>query len=337
MARVTQKIIAQQLGLSSSLVSRALSGTADAIGADPQTVRRIQEKARELGYVPSAAARQLRGSGQPVIGLAVADLLDPFFGPAVAEVITQCHRAGYAIALTGFEQRQANPADVDLLLQHDLAALFVLGSGSMEWTGRFKTRNIPMIRIGHGPRAPGVVDICHDEALGMKLIVDHLIKQGHRRFALAGAKQTVHENRLRIARSQVEKHRNQHTRHLTVLGGSQVMQAGLEAAEQLVAKHGKHWPTAIICSSDAVAMGVIHGANRHGIKAPDHVAVTGYDDLALAQLATPPLTSVRQPVPDMVAAAIKCIQSNCAKIPPAPFRPQLVIRESTGVAQNKPT
>lgn len=337
MARVTQKTIAQKLGLSPSLVSRALSGTADAIGADPHTVRAIQDKARELGYVPSAAARQLRGAGQPVIGLAVADLRDPFFGPAVAEVITQCHRAGYALALTGFEQRQANPADVDLLLQHDLSALFVLGSGSMEWTGRFKERNIPMIRIGHGPRAPGVVDICHDEALGMKLIVDHLTKLGHRRFALAGARLPVHENRLRIARALLEKRHGKAPRPFIALGDGNVMQAGIEAAEQLAAKYARAWPTAVICSSDAVAMGVIRGADRHGVKVPMQVSVTGYDDLALAQLATPPLTSMRQPVPDMVTAAINYIQSERGTKPPAPLRPHLVVRNSTGTAQNNPS
>lgn len=329
MARVTQKTIAQRLGLSPSLVSRALSGTADAIGADPQTVRAIQEKARELGYVPSAAARQLRGAGQPVIGLAVADLRDPFFGPAVAEIIAQCHRAGYALALTGFEQRQANPADVELLLQHDLSALFVLGSGSLEWTYRFKTRNIPMIRIGQGPRTSGVIDICHDENHGMKLIVDHLIQLRHRRFALVGARLAVHENRLHIARDLLNKCKVHNVGLFIAPGDGNVIQAGIEATDLLIAKYGRRWPTALICSSDAIAMGVIRGADRQGIKAPLHISVTGYDDIALAELATPPLTSVRQPLPDMVAAAIKFVQSGNTTKPPSSFQPILVVRDST--------
>jgi DNA-binding LacI/PurR family transcriptional regulator len=148
--RVTQKQIARQLGLSPSLVSRALAGTAHLIGADPATVQRIESTARSLGYVPNAAARQLRGAGQPVLGLVVMDLEDPFFGPAVAEVIRQSHAAGYALSLAGFERRKAEAADIQLLLQQDLKALLVLGSGPLDWVNRFLERKVRVIRLGSG-------------------------------------------------------------------------------------------------------------------------------------------------------------------------------------------
>ena len=334
--RITQKKLAQRLGISASLVSRALSGTADRIGADPQTVRRIWQTARDLGYVPSAAARQLRGAGQAVIGLAVADLQDPFFGPAVAEIITQFHRAGYALALAGMERRQANPADVELLLQHNLRALLILGEGSLAWTRRFHERHIPMVRIGRGPAAPGVVDIRHDETRGMTQVINHLIARGHRRFALAGARQPVHEHRLEMARNILRRRGVRRADRLTAMGSGGVLRAGVEAANLLSKRCGTNWPSAVICSSDTIAMGVIRRARDLGIPVPNRVSVTGYDDLALAQLATPPLTSVRQPLPAMIAAALRWVQTGLPPDPPESFPPELTIRESSGVMQPTP-
>lgn len=326
--RVTQKEIARQLGLSSSLVSRALSGTAGHIGARPDTVQRIRRKASALGYVPSAAARQLRGGGPPVIGLVAADLQDPFFGPAVAEVIRQSHRAGYALSLAGFEQRTPSRADTELLLQHELAALLVLGGGALEWIEPFRARGIAVVRIGSGPRLPGVADVRVDEAKGLELVVRHLLELGHRDIAFIGARLAVHEQRLQLLREALRRRHLKLPPRRAVLAGPDVLEAGLQGVEQL-AGTGGDWPTAIVCSSDAVALGVLRGAARHGLRVPEHVSVTGFDDLALAHLATPPLTSVRQPLDAMVADALRLVREGTRAAPAPPHEPHLVVRSST--------
>ena len=123
--RIRQKDIAKRLGLSTSLVSRALAGKAASIGVRPETVLQIEQTARALGYVPSAAARQLRGTSAGIAGVVAADLQDPFFGPAVAEIIRQSHQAGYALSLVGFDQRGAESPDLGLMLQQDLCGLIV--------------------------------------------------------------------------------------------------------------------------------------------------------------------------------------------------------------------
>lgn len=327
--RITQKDIARKLGISSSLVSRALAGTAPAIGADPTTVQRIQETARALGYSPSAAARQLRGAGQPVLGLAVMDLQDPFFGPAVAEVIQQSHRAGYAISLAGFDHRRVNESDVQLLLQLDLKALMVLGSGDIAWTDRFLKRGIPVVRIGGGALPAGAAHVTVDESWGMKLIVDHLAGNGHRQLAFIGAELPVHQNRLHWVRHHAKRHRITLLPRMAILAGPDVLEAGVLGVERLAQACGGEWPSAIICSSDTVALGALRGVARHGLRVPEHVSLTGYDDLALAALATPPLTSVRQPLADMVAAALRIVSAGKPGISPPAHRPTLVLRAST--------
>ncbi|MCX7668516.1 MAG: substrate-binding domain-containing protein, partial [Anaerolineae bacterium] len=90
------------------------------------------------------------------------------------------------------------------------------------------------------------------------------------------------------------------------------------------------WPTAVLCSSDAVALGVLRGLNEAGWRVPEHVSVTGFDDLTLARLANPPLTSVRQPLADMVADALRLATAETAPKPASHLHaPSLVVRAST--------
>lgn len=330
--RVTQKDIARKLGLSASLVSRALSGTADRIGADPDTVRAIQEQAQAMGYVPNAAARQLRGTGQPVLGLVAADLEDPFFGPAVAEVIRQCHRTGFALSLAGFDHRTPSAADTHLLLQHDLKALVVVGGGALDWVAPFVERHVRVIRIGSGPAHPAVHEIAIDERAGFTLLVRHLLELGHRDLAFIGVRQAVHERRLGLVRDLLQGHRLKLPPHRSILAGEDVLAAGLEGVERLARQADGRWPTAVIASSDAVALGVLRGAASHGLRVPEHLSVTGFDDLALARLATPPLTSVHQPLAAMVKEALRVAALDGPPAPAAPHPVRLVVRGSTTAA-----
>ena len=332
--RITQKDIARELGVSSSLVSRSLAGTAPAIGANPGTVRRIQEQARRVGYIPNAAARQLRGHGQPVVGLVAADLEDPYFGPAVAEVIRQSHRAGFALTLAGFERRQPGLSDVDLLLQHDLKALLILGGGPLDWVKPFVERGVAVIRIGRGLACPGVAEVTLDELTGMGLVVRHLTDLGHRKLAFIGAKLEVHEYRLSLVRQLLRRRGLSLMRGCAILSDPDVNEAGVRGVNLLAAARGEDWPTAIICSSDAVALGVLRGLANHGLRVPEHVSVTGFDDLALARLATPPLTSVRQPMAEMVGEALRMVRAGRDAKPSAPHVPSLMVRASTTSAWN---
>ena len=332
MPRVTQKDIARELGLSPSLVSRALAGTATTIGADPQTIARIHKKAVALRYVPNAAAQQLRGGGTPVIGLTVADIEDPFFGPAVAEVIRQCHEAGYALALTGFDRRQPGMPDVQLLLKQHLSGLSVLGSGPVDWARPFVERRTRIVRIGTGPALRGITNLSVDEDHGFGLIIEHLCKLGHARFAFVGAQGDVSERRLRIVRSGLQAQHLKLPAKLGILAEGGSLDAGLAGAEALDRACGGDWPTAIVCASDAIALGVLRGVASHGVRVPEHASVTGFDDLALARLSTPPLTTVRQPMPDMVREAVAFAGEGR---PPHPTHAaSLVVRGSTTTAWN---
>ncbi len=327
--RVTQKDIARRLGVSPSLVSRVLNGTADEIGANTDTIARIRREAASRGYTPSATARRLKGAGPLLIGIVASDLDDPFFGPATAEVVRQSHHAGYALTLAGFERRTANPSDVAALLEQDPNALIILGGGANEWVKPFVERNIPVIRIGAGEGAPRVAEVRVDEERGFELLIEHLTQKGHRSFAFIGAKQGVHARRLRIVRTLLARRGLSLSSKCALLPEPDVLEAGLRGGEQLARLPSTLWPTAVLCSSDAVALGALRGVASGGWRVPHHVSITGFDDLALARLANPPLTSVRQPIAAMVADALRLVSETRRARAARPHAPELIVRAST--------
>lgn len=307
MPRITQKTIAEKMGISTSLVSRALSGTAGDIGILPETVQTIQNTARELGYIPNAAARQLRGSGGPVVGVIATDLEDPFFGPVLAEITRRSHGAGYALALAGFDHRVVEPRELNLLLEQYLDGLLVVGGGPIPWVQPFVTRGMPIVRIGSGQAEAGVHQVAPDERQGFDLLIRHLTKEGHRNLGFLGAEVASHLTRLTIFRTAL-KAAGLHLAHPHALSfGLDVMTTGLQGGERLLAQCGDKPPSAIVCSSDTVAFGLLRVLAMSGMRVPDHISVTGFDDLVMSQLTTPPLTTLRQPIPEMIALALKLI------------------------------
>ena len=102
----TQKDIAEKLGVSVALVSRALSGKAEAIGVAAATVRRIHAEAERRGYIPNASARLLRGGPSRTLGVIVFDFADPFFGPFIEELHRLAHTTGHSLVLIGVEHRR---------------------------------------------------------------------------------------------------------------------------------------------------------------------------------------------------------------------------------------
>jgi LacI family transcriptional regulator len=307
MTRITQKSIAQRMGISPSLVSRALAGKAGDIGILPETVALIKKTALKMGYVPNAAARQLRGTGGPVLGVIAADLEDPFFGPVLAEITRRSHRAGYALALAGFDHRAMDARELDLLLEQDLAGLVVVGGGPIPWIRPFAQRGVPIVRIGGGTEVPGVHQVASDERQGFDLLVRTLTQRGHRHPGFVGAAVEAHVARHHIFKAALRAAGLRIERQHVVMISNDVMTAGLLGGEKLLKQAAGHPPSVIVCSSDTVAFGLLRQLAMAGMRVPDHVSVTGFDDLALAQLTSPPLTTLHQPIPELIALALKMI------------------------------
>lgn len=295
---VSQKQIAQKLGVSIALVSRVLSGKAAEIGITPNTIERVLKTAEEMGYVPSAAALSLKGKSTRTLGVTVYDFNDPFFGSLIKQIQIQAHEHNYSLLLAGFLNRIPDEQDLQSLHKHALDGLIVIGTDlNAEWLNNF--RNMPVARIGHGGPGEQSVRVTVDENQTAGLILDHLIATGRKRLMYISANLPAH----RIRQQAFEKAAS--TRNIELLTEQFSGRDAFEAGGQLVSL--RRDADALICATDQVAMGALHALHEAGISVPEEMAVTGFDDIPTAAQFIPPITTICQPLKEMVRQAFGAV------------------------------
>jgi LacI family transcriptional regulator len=326
----TQKTIADRLGISRSLVSRALTGSADEIRANRETVRRIRDEARRLGYRPNAVALALRGHSTRTIGVLVKDFADPFFGRMLSELDHLARRSGFSLVMSGLEQGRRAAEDSALLAKYRPDGLLLVGSDFFpDEVGRYAAAGVDVVRLGSGRAADGIAQVAMDEVAGMALLVVHLLELGHERVGYLAAGNA--RCRRRVAALNVA-----------------LARAGLAAAD--VARRGEWadsgWigrlrrdrgaPTVWVAFDDLAAIHALHAWRDAGVDVPGFVSIAGVDDIAAAELIAPALTTLRQPVHALVRAAFRML------VAPAPAAnewivPELVVRASCAPCRREMT
>ena len=299
---VSQKQVAERLGVSIALVSRVLSGKAEAIGVAPETIERVARVAREMGYVPNAAALTLKGKSTRTIGVAVYDFNDPFFGALIKKIQVLAHEHTYSLVLAGFLNRVPDTRDLLALHKHSIDGLLVLGSDAeAQWLRDF--RHLPVARIGHGNDAEGSVRITVDEQDAARQLVGHLAAAGKKNLVYVSGTLPAHH----LRRGAFENATSDADLGFFAVpsGQEDPFAAGVQAAHEVLGKAME--VDALVCASDQVAMGALHALAEEGIDVPGRLAVTGFDDIPFAAQSILPLTTVRQPIAAMVGQAFQSI------------------------------
>jgi DNA-binding LacI/PurR family transcriptional regulator len=331
--------IALATGVSQSTVSRVLSGTPTAVPIAEATRQRVTETAERLGYRPNPLARGLRGAPTMLLGVIVRDVTDPFFAGAIEAASLEANRRGYNVVL-GHAHQSADEAVAlwGILEARHCDALLFLGDlrdrpGLIE---DLKDTSIPVVALWHGSRESGIPTVSVDNRAGMAAIVGHLAALGHRRIAFAGPR------RLGDITEREEAYLASLARHgLTAqpeydVEASNDFAGGVAALDRLMDLDLP--PTAIVAPTDVLAIGMLHAAQRRGLRVPDHVSISGFDDIPVAAVSVPALTTVRMPTEAMIVAALDLA------IGPAPagadshpvLQPELVVRASTGPVPSQP-
>lgn len=327
---VTQKTIAKKLGVSPSLVSRALCGTAGNIGASEKTVLRIRNEAKRLNYAPNAAALTLRGSKSMTIGVVIKNFDDPFFGSMTGELQRLSHDRGFSLLLTGFNNER-NQIDTSTLLRYHLDALIICGSDTCApWIKPFLKKGLPIVQIGSGETYPGINRVEMDEECGITLLLDYLRSIGHRSIGFIGENSTPHKRRRQIYSVMMKKMKLKTGPHkaVSVTAGKD---SGIKAMKTLLEKAGKTMPSAVICADDSMAQSGLRAIHDLGLCVPQDISLTGIDDIPSARLMIPSLTTIRAPIGTMVRAAFELVIEKAAVGGNATilkFKPEIAIRES---------
>ena len=332
--RVKLSTIAEALGLSTATVSLALRDSP--LVADV-TRERIKDAARELGYIYNRRAASLRTSRSGIVGVCVHDVMNPFYGEILKSIESELDRHRQTFILCNHHDDLSKQRSfIDTLLQLGADGLILspaLGTPAVD-IGLAEENGLPVILIARTIEGAGVHGFRGDDAYGMGLAVDHLVSLGHRSIAMIGGTRATSTGREReagylagLGRAGIE------ARPDWRIEGPRDRHSGFASAATFLAIPER--PTAIVCFSDLVALGLMYGLARGGIRPGVDVAVVGYDDIEEAEIATPPLTTVsngQSEVGERAASELlQRLQGTEAVEQTTLIQPELRVRQSCGV------
>jgi LacI family transcriptional regulator len=338
---LTIEHIASLAQVSRSTVSRVLNNQPN---VSPAVRERVLQVIREQNYAPQAAARSLANARTDSIGVliprsAAVSLSDPFIARMIQSLFEASAQQGYFAVLAmltadmepGFYDRILRGRHFDGLIMFSsdiddpILPLLIKDGG-------------PLVLIGRHPYFLNVASVDVENREGAHEAVTHLVDLGHRRIALINGQ-------LQMEAAQAR--RDGYKQALLESGiaiDTELMVEGFyseSAAYQATLKllELSEPPTAVFAASDTMAVGALHAIRDRGLRVSHDVALVGYDDLPLAASATPPLTSVRQPIAEMGAQAVKLLIDQIRDQGPADsvrLPARLVIRESSKHAATAP-
>ena len=307
--------------------------------ASPATVAAVRRAIDELGYVPNLAARRLASTRATTVGLIYPSRHTPFLDAILTGTLRAANAQHFQLVIREGDGASRDEAEglADALVKSGADAL-ILVPPFAEWlsgTGILDRLGVPAAAIATGSALPGLITIRIDNRAAMRAVTGSLIARGHRRigFVAGPAGHTVSAERILGHRDALDAHGLADDVALYAEGAF-TFDSGVAAAGRLLALDEP--PTAIVASSDDMAAGVACEAQRRGLRLPDALAVTGFDDTTLASNIWPPLTAVRQPVEHMAHRAAHRLIELLQQPPDATADPDevvdylLVERESSG-------
>ncbi|BAJ30274.1 MULTISPECIES: LacI family DNA-binding transcriptional regulator [Kitasatospora] len=320
--------MARLAGVSQATVSLVFSGSSGH-RVSAATRERIHDAARELGYRPQAAGRQLRLGRSGMVLLAVPNLLGPFFGRVLTGVHEEAARHGLAVVVS-------SGWDAAVLAEAAAAGRFdglLVCSPDDRQLGALPADTAAVFLDADPAAHPGRPTVELDLAAGMRAAVDHLVGLGHRRFGYLRSAHSAHTFRVRQAAfAAASAGLGLEVRELAVSLNDGSREAA-RAARELLA--GPRPPRAVVCDDDVVASGLYRAAGELGLRIPTDLSVVGMDDVPVAELLSPPLTTVDLPGERLGRAGLALLAALLggeAPPPVAPLATALVVRGSTAPA-----
>lgn len=339
----TLKDIAQRTGVSVNTVSLALRGS-PRVGE--RTRERIIESARALDYTPNHAAQALVTRRNMTVGLLLTDMTNPVLTQVAQKLEIELKAKGYVTLLAasngdGGEEERA----LSTFRSRQVDGVFVYPNHRRELDGirRLAASGMPVVLLA-GKEVEGLDVVTVDEQHGSALAVRHLLGLGHRRIGLldsdraTGNSEKIDGYRQALVEAGIEV-----DPALIVGPGGHSISRGYAAMGQLLRLSDP--PTAVLASTDRIAMGGLRWCQEKGIDVPGEVSIFGYDNVEYAEAASTPLSSVNYPAEAIARSATELILKRIELGSGAEtgytgerivLKPELAIRASTAMRKQMP-
>ncbi len=330
---MTVKDLARDLGMSVSTVSRAFYPQAVIAS---ETRRLVLERANLIGYRPNPFAQSLITNKTQIVGMVVSDLTNPFYPEVMARLTAQLQRAGMNVMLAAADHPDKIDEAVELLLTYQPDLMIVLAT-NLDSHAREKCEvaGAPVIFFNRLSADGLGFGVSCDNVDGGRRAADHLIDLGHRNLlyvsAFPGASTNI-ERQQGFCQRAGERG----------LAEPQVLEAGrfsYEAGYSAGMSVGDLpiRPDGVLCANDIVAIGFIEALQEGlGLRVPDEISVIGYDDIAMAGWPSHRLTTIAQPLEEMMATTVALaleleadreIPQRILRIPPGPLIERKTVRD----------
>ncbi len=293
---VTIRDIAQATGVSATTVSNVIHGKDKRVSAE--TIQKINDAIKQLGYVPNMSARSLVSNSSKVIGFvnhAVSRrttnvMEDPFHSAAIGAIEAALSENGYYLMLRTVETAE----ELATFLQNwNVDGLFFTGIFKDKFFDSVAGLHIPIVLIDSYVRTSEFCNVGLEDFTGSYNATLHLIEKGHRHIGFAspnikdggvlqerflGYKAALAEGGIPFNKA--------------IVFQQEMDIASCKLASDEIVKHPEL--TGLVVTADIMAAGIMTGLKSHGVRIPDDISVVGFDDINIAQLVTPPLTTIRQ-------------------------------------------
>jgi DNA-binding LacI/PurR family transcriptional regulator len=306
--------VASAAAVSVQTVSNVINGNSGQM--TPATRKRVESAMRTLGYVRNASAASMRSSRTQTLGFLIRDenpayLADPLTGLLVAGIGEIAREAGYGLLI-----QAAGPSDGS---QHLIAPIkegrvdgaFVYLAGPkrrrLKQIREIQATGIPFVVIDEPLRGKSVMSVRTSERETSRQLTDHLLRAGHKRIAFIAIQlpwPAVEQRALGYHDAHKERGIEPDP-SLQIFEARWQASGGTDMAARLLAM--RRPPTAIMCGSDLLALGAMRAVREAGLRIPNDIAVTGFDDFDFAEYVDPPLTTVRVPAYEQAGVAAQML------------------------------
>lgn len=326
--------IARRAKVSTATVSRAINRVPT---VDPQLAKRVWRVVDELGYYPNTQARALVMGRSRIFGLIVSEITNPFFPEIVQTFENLAVENNYEILLTStVHDPKRMEAAVRRMIERRVDGVAILTFGMEEsLLEHLRYRKVPLVFVDVGPGVPGIANIRINYLSGIRQAVQHLAALRHTRIAFISGPAELKSAIARREAFRLSMTEIGLSSDLIVVGNHQ-MEGGIQALSELHAC--KDRPTAVMCSNDMTAIGVMRQAYEQSIRVPEDLSVIGFDDIRLSEFTIPPLTTVQMSQHELAKIAFQALLKEIEEPDATESRQyelvtNLVLRRSTALAR----
>jgi LacI family transcriptional regulator len=328
--------IARRAKVSTATVSRTINHVPT---VDPQLAKRVWKVVDELGYFPNTQARALVSGRSRIFGLIVSEITNPFFPEIVQTFENLAVQNNYEILVTStVHDPKRMESSVRRMIERRVDGVAILTFGMEETLlDHLRFRKVPLVFVDVGPNVPGIANIRIDYDNGIRQAVQHLAAFRHSRIAFVSGPVHLKSATARRAAFKSAMTEIALSPDLIVVGDHH-MDGGMKALVELMDLSTP--PTAVLCSNDMTAIGVMREAYDRNIKIPDELSLIGFDDIRLSEFTTPPLTTVQMSQAELAKIAFQALLNEVEREPTAhegreyDLTTKLVLRRSTALAPN---